>query len=114
MSALAGREIRSLQFARLALWHHHSPLEDADALAALVERAGLDGDDSTVGLARRLALVEHGRLRVDGVAVKRRMLVLERFDLGSRSPCRSRPRRSSRAPGCTRGCPPRRCVRTPF
>src|SRR5580658_10920629 len=77
----AGRDIRRLQFAGLAFRHHHPPFEDADTLAALVESPRLDGDDPAIGLARRLAFVEDCRLGIDRVAVKRRVLVLERFDL---------------------------------
>src|SRR5579863_4808431 len=80
-SAFAGWDVRRLQLSRRALGHHHAPPEDADALTALVERARLDGDDPPVGLRRRLALLEHRALRIDGVAMKRRMLVLERLHL---------------------------------
>ena len=55
-----------------ALGHQHAAPELAHRLVALVPADRLDRDDAAVGLALRLALVEHGRARVDRVAVERR------------------------------------------
>jgi len=55
-SSLAGRDVRRLQLAGLAFRDHHAALEDAHALATLVERTRLDRDDPAVGFARGLAL----------------------------------------------------------
>ena len=49
--------------------------------ARALEAPGLDRDDAAVGLALRFHLAEHLRLRVDGVAVERRLLVLQGLDL---------------------------------
>ena len=63
------------------LGHEHAPPELAHRLLALVPADGLDGHDAAVGLALRLALLEHGRACVDGVAVEGRARVAQRLDL---------------------------------
>src|SRR5215469_10558984 len=72
--ALPRRRVRFLP-------HHQLAAEVADLLAALVERLGLHRDDAAVGLGLRLHTVEHAGLGVDGVAVERGELVLQRLDL---------------------------------
>src|SRR4051795_12901726 len=57
---------------RRPLRDQHATAELADDLVPLVPRHGLDVDDAAIRLRPRLGLVEHGRLRVDGVAVERR------------------------------------------
>src|SRR3954447_4317332 len=66
---------------RRPLRDQHAAAELADDLVALAPGHGLDVDDAAVGLRPRLRLLEHGRLGVDGVAVERRLRVLERLDL---------------------------------
>src|SRR2546427_375285 len=61
--------------------HHQRAAEVAPLLAALVEALRLDGHNASVGLRLRFDLVQHARLRVDRVAVKRRPLVGERLHL---------------------------------
>src|SRR5436305_1482955 len=65
----------------VGLPHHQLATEVTDLLAPLVEPLRLDGDDAAVVLGRRLALVEHPGLGVDGVAVEGRLLVRQRLDL---------------------------------
>src|SRR5580704_13909808 len=56
----------------VALPHHHLAPEVADLLAPLVVAPALHRDNAPVTLGRRLPLVEHPRLGVDGVAVESR------------------------------------------
>src|ERR1035437_2374130 len=61
--------------------YHELAPEVADLFASLVEGLRLDGDDAPVVLGLRRGGFEHSRLGVDGVAVKGRRTVQERFNL---------------------------------
>src|SRR5579859_2187277 len=66
---------------RRPLRDQHPAPEAADPLAVLVVGAGLDQDRPAVRLRLRFGHLQHGGLRIDGVAVEGRVLVLERVDL---------------------------------
>src|ERR1041385_204302 len=74
--------VRALAGGRgVGLVHHDLAPEIADLVAALVVGPRLHGDDPAVGFARRLLLVEHLRLRIDGVTVERGRAVEQRLHL---------------------------------
>ena len=65
---------------RIALPHHDATTEVTHFFAVLVETFCLDRDHTALGLGLRFNNFEHACFGMDGVAVKRWVLMLQRLD----------------------------------